>query len=66
MLEDGTDPLDYPCPRCGDATTARFFGPCPACVDALHQAFPGSARAVEAEEYAPKMNVTPNAVALKE
>jgi hypothetical protein len=28
--------------------------------------FPGVARAVEAEEYTPKMNVTPNAVALKD
>ena len=28
--------------------------------------YPGHARAVEAEAYDPKMNVTPNAVALKD
>jgi hypothetical protein len=28
--------------------------------------FPGVARVVEAEEYTPKMNVTPNAVAVKD
>jgi hypothetical protein len=32
----------------------------------LHARFPGEARAVEAAEYVPKVNVTANAVALKD
>jgi len=35
-------------------------------VDALYARFTGEARAVETEEYVPKMNVTPNAVATKD
>ena len=59
-------PIPMPCLRCGAETKMRFAGPCPACVDALHERFPGEARAVEGAEYEPKMNVTPNAVALKD
>jgi len=40
--------------------------PCDACVTELDAKYKGEARAVEAAEYVPKMNVTPNAVALKE
>ncbi len=58
--------LAYTCPRCGDPTTGRFYGPCSACAGALAEAYPGQARAVEAAEYEPKMNVTPNAVATKD
>jgi hypothetical protein len=43
----------------------RFAGPCPACAAELHEKFRGEARDVEVE-YDPKMNVTPNAVALKD
>lgn len=44
----------------------RFAGPCPDCVAQLAERFPGIARQVDAEEYVPKVNVTPNAVALKD
>jgi len=44
----------------------RFAGPCPSCVTALREKFRGESRAVEGGEYVPKMNVTPNAVALKD
>jgi len=44
----------------------RFAGPCPECATELRAKFQGEARAVEGAEYVPKMNVTPNAVALKE
>jgi len=44
----------------------RFAGPCPDCVAELTVKFPGVARQVEAEEYVPKVNVTANAVALKD
>jgi hypothetical protein len=44
----------------------RFAGPCETCVAELAVRFPGVAREVEAEEYVPKVNVTANAVALKD
>lgn len=60
------EPLDITCPRCGAATTARFYGPCAGCHGELRTQFAAEARAVELAAYEPKMNVTPNAVALKE
>lgn len=58
--------LEFTCPRCGDEVTGRFYGPCEPCRDTLRASLGGEARDVEVEEYVPKMNVTPNAVALKE
>ena len=60
------DPLEYACPRCAAPVHERFYGPCGACRDALRSTQGAEAREVEAEAYEPKMNVTPNAVALKE
>jgi hypothetical protein len=66
------DPADVPadlthaCPRCGNEVTSRFYGPCRPCHDELRVTFAGEARDVEVEEYVPKMNVTPNAVASRE
>jgi len=54
------------CPRCGEPTLARFYGPCDSCREALRIQFEGLERAIEVEAYEPKMNVTPNAVALKD
>jgi hypothetical protein len=54
------------CMRCGEVAEMRFAGTCPSCVETLHAKFPHVARDVEAESYTPKMNVTPNAVALKD
>jgi hypothetical protein len=56
----------FSCPRCGSASQERFYGPCSACRQEMRVAFAGEAREVEAAAYEPKMNVTPNAVALKE
>jgi predicted RNA-binding Zn-ribbon protein involved in translation (DUF1610 family) len=58
--------LSFDCPRCGQAATARFFGPCDACRSQLRDIYRSEAKAVEAPEYEPKMNVTPNAIATKE
>jgi hypothetical protein len=58
--------LHFDCPRCGSPTEATFYGPCERCVAELRSRFHGQAREVEAAEYVPKMNVTPNAVALKD
>jgi hypothetical protein len=60
------DDLEFSCPRCGGEVTARFYGPCPSCRDDLRARLGGEARDVEVEAYVPKMNVTPNAVALKD
>jgi NMD protein affecting ribosome stability and mRNA decay len=58
--------IDTTCMRCGKPAQLRFAGPCPACVTELDAKFPGVAREVSAEEYVPKVNVTANAVALKD
>ncbi len=55
------------CPRCGSSIADEdFYGVCAACREQLRVAFAGEARAVEAVEYEPKVNVTPNAVATKD
>jgi hypothetical protein len=59
-------PVPTPCLRCGAETMLRFAGPCPACAEELRAMLVGPTGEVEAAEYEPKMNVTPNAVALKE
>jgi len=54
------------CPRCGDEREVRFYGPCDDCREALQVAFQREAREVKVAEYEPKVNVTPNAVAVKD
>jgi len=56
------------CPRCGaDIAGADFYGICDRCASALRATYSGDPRSdVEAGEYEPKMNVTPNAIASKE
>lgn len=58
--------LDFECPRCLQAATARFWGPCDDCRARLRAEQGGSAKDVEVAAYEPKMNVTPNAVATKD
>ena len=58
--------LEFVCPRCGGPTTASFYGPCESCCGELRSHFSGAGRAVDAPEYEPKLNVTPNAVALRD
>ena len=57
--------LTFECPRCRASTEADFYGPCDRCRDELRATVRGEAHVVDAE-YEPKMNVTPNAVALKD
>ena len=54
------------CPRCRSRHDGRFYGPCEACRDELRATMGVEARRVDVAEYEPKMNVTPNAVALKD
>jgi ribosomal protein L37E len=64
--DDAFPPVATRCPRCGAETLMRFTAPCAACTAALREKFRRDARAVEAKAYEPKMNVIPNAVALKD
>ena len=58
-------PIDMECMRCGRTAPMRFYGLCTACRTELHAKFTRERREIEVAEYEPKMNVTPNAVALK-
>jgi hypothetical protein len=58
--------LSFVCPRCGDGVADRFYGPCERCRATLRAELAGEGRDVELGGYEPKMNVTPNAVALKD
>ena len=57
--------LPFTCPRCGAVAEQRFAGPCAACIADLRATVRADARDAQSE-YVPKMNVTPNAVALKD
>lgn len=59
-------PIDFDCLRCGRTAPMRFRGLCPECRTALHEASRRDGREIAVAEYEPKMNVTPNAVALKD
>jgi hypothetical protein len=59
-------PIDFDCLRCGTVEPMRFRGLCARCRDELHAKFAREGREIEVERYEPKMNVTPNAVALKD
>jgi hypothetical protein len=65
-LRPPSDTITVVCPRCGSTADQRFYGPCGACRAELRTRLGGPARDVEVAAYEPKMNVTPNAVALKE
>ena len=64
-LLDGIDSM-FTCPRCKQEVSERFYGPCTTCRNDLRAALGGEAKVVEVADYVPKMNVTPNAVALKD
>ena len=51
--------------RCHHTASMRFYGLCTQCRTELREKFTRDARTIEVAEYEPKMNVTPNAVALK-
>jgi hypothetical protein len=46
--------------------TEHYYGPCTGCRAQLRAEIAVAARDLAAPEYEPKMNVTPNAVALKD
>ncbi|GEM_PF-634691 len=56
----------FECPRCSTSVDEEYFGPCDTCRIHLRATIRADARHVDLAEYEPKMNVTPNAVALKD
>jgi hypothetical protein len=60
------DVVTITCPRCSVEHEERFYGPCTSCRAELRAKYLGEGRVIELAEYEPKMNVTPNAVALKD
>jgi len=58
--------VEFVCPRCQAAVDEVLYGPCDTCRTALRDQFRGEGRVIALAEYEPKMNVTPNAVALKD
>jgi len=60
------DSQSFDCPRCAQTVTEPYYGPCQSCRTELRATFAGESRDIVAEAYEPKMNVTPNAVALKD
>lgn len=58
--------MEFSCPRCAVSVDEEFYGPCPSCRSELLAMYRAEGRHVEVAEYEPKMNVTPNAVALKD
>ena len=58
--------MEFSCPRCAADVVDEFYGPCESCRSQLRAVFAAEGRVVEVAEYEPKMNVTPNAVALKD
>ena len=66
VLDDLDSMLTVDCPRCGRTVDQQFYGPCERCLAELRVAYQSEASAAETVAYEPKMNVTPNAVALKD
>ncbi|WP_436795878.1 hypothetical protein [Actinospongicola halichondriae] len=66
VLDDIDVMIDVDCPRCERAVQQQFYGPCERCLAELRMAYQAESSAAEVVEYEPKMNVTPNAVALKD
>ncbi|MEY2401886.1 MAG: hypothetical protein QOJ08_1997 [Ilumatobacteraceae bacterium] len=61
-----TDTASFVCPRCGTSVEENFYGPCQSCRTELRSKYLGEGRVIDVAEYEPKINVTPNAVALKD
>jgi hypothetical protein len=66
VLDDLDSLLAVDCPRCGRGVEQQFYGPCERCLAELRSAYQAETTEVGEVIYEPKMNVTPNAVALKD
>jgi molybdenum cofactor biosynthesis enzyme len=59
-------PVEMECLRCRQVALMRFAGMCATCRDELLTKYEAQGRTIDVADYEPKMNVTPNAVALKD
>ena len=59
-------PETMECMRCHREEPMRFYGLCAACRQELHAKYDRDGVTIAVADYEPKMNVTPNAVALKD
>ena len=66
VLDELDEMVSVDCPRCGTTVEQQFYGPCERCLAELRTRYQAEVGDVEVVEYEPKMNVTPNAVALKD
>ncbi len=66
LTDDVPEVLDFTCPRCHLPASQRHYGPCDSCVEALKATQTLNKQDAVVEDYVPKMNVTPNAVATKD
>jgi hypothetical protein len=66
LIDPTAERLSVTCPRCHETVLVRFYGPCDVCRTTMRAALGSAAHDVEVAGYEPKMNVTPNAVALKD
>lgn len=66
LHDDLAIPIDVECPRCHAAVRQPFYGPCASCLDELRATYQSEVTEMAEVTYEPKMNVTPNAVALKD
>ena len=66
LLDELDSTMSVDCPRCGSTVEQQFYGPCERCLDELRAVYQADVREAVQTAYEPKMNVTPNAVALKD
>lgn len=66
VTDELPDVLRFDCPRCRHEVEAAYYGPCETCLAELRVRYQAERSEVTAAAYEPKMNVTPNAVALKD
>jgi hypothetical protein len=66
VIDEVPASLQFDCPRCKRAVDAAYYGPCETCLAELRVRYQAERTEVAAVAYEPKMNVTPNAVALKD
>jgi hypothetical protein len=63
-------PEPFDCPRCAQPVAEQHYGPCEGCRAELRATYDTAGQHrnpdPQAADYEPKMNVTPNAVALKD
>ena len=66
VVHDLPDELQFECPRCRRDVAMAYYGPCETCLGELRVRYQAERSEVARVDYEPKMNVTPNAVALKD